>query len=194
MSLSVRTRFEVLKRDRFTCSYCGRTPPEALLEVDHIIPVAAGGSDDIDNLTTACWDCNRGKSDRLLVEGTAPLVSQRAVEEAQLRAEQARAYAEAVQARRDLESRFFQMVTEEWAIGFGATLIEETDGSYWRLREYERFPNQSSVKRILTKLPVDQVIEAAQITSSKFSYANAQAERYFFGVCWKKITEHEAER
>lgn len=71
MALSVRTRFEVFKRDRFTCSYCGKTPPDVLLECDHIIPRAAGGSDDITNLTTACKECNAGKSAGLLEEGTA---------------------------------------------------------------------------------------------------------------------------
>lgn len=62
-SISVRTRFEVFKRDEFTCAYCGRKTPEVVLEVDHIVPVADGGSDDIINLTTACWECNSGKSD-----------------------------------------------------------------------------------------------------------------------------------
>ncbi len=60
-SLSPRTRFEVFKRDEFTCKYCGRTSPEVVLEVDHIVPRCEGGSNDPINLTTACWDCNRGK-------------------------------------------------------------------------------------------------------------------------------------
>lgn len=62
MAVSVRARFEVFKRDGFTCRYCGRKSPEVVLEVDHIIPVAEGGSDDEMNLATSCWDCNRGKS------------------------------------------------------------------------------------------------------------------------------------
>ena len=62
--LSVRTRFEVLKRDNFTCRYCGRPSGEDVtLEVDHIVPVCEGGTDDPLNLITACWDCNRGKAD-----------------------------------------------------------------------------------------------------------------------------------
>lgn len=62
MPVSVRTRFEVFKRDDFTCKYCGRKSPEVVLEVDHIVPVCEGGSDDPINLTCSCWDCNRGKS------------------------------------------------------------------------------------------------------------------------------------
>lgn len=62
MALSVRTRFEVFKRDEFTCRYCGQRSPEVILEVDHIVPECEGGSDDPINLTTSCWDCNRGKA------------------------------------------------------------------------------------------------------------------------------------
>lgn len=68
MAISVRTRFEVFKRDEFCCQYCGRRSPEVLLEVDHIVAVAKGGTDDPINLTTSCWDCNRGKSDVPLLQ------------------------------------------------------------------------------------------------------------------------------
>ena len=63
MTISTRTRFEIFKRDNFTCKYCGRKSPEVVLEVDHILAVSKGGPDDRMNLTTSCWDCNRGKSD-----------------------------------------------------------------------------------------------------------------------------------
>jgi len=62
MGLSVRTRFEVFKRDDFTCQYCGKKSPDVVLEADHIVPVCEGGSDDVINLRTSCWDCNRGKA------------------------------------------------------------------------------------------------------------------------------------
>jgi hypothetical protein len=60
--LSVRTRFEVFKRDDFTCHYCGRRSPDVVLEVDHIVPVVEGGTNDPINLATSCWECNSGKS------------------------------------------------------------------------------------------------------------------------------------
>lgn len=65
------TRFEVFKRDSFTCQYCGAKAPEVVLEVDHITPVAGGGTSDILNLVTACQACNSGKSDRPLSDATA---------------------------------------------------------------------------------------------------------------------------
>ena len=60
-SLSKKTRFEVFKRDGFICQYCGNSPPAVILEIDHIKPFKAGGSNEIDNLLTSCFDCNRGK-------------------------------------------------------------------------------------------------------------------------------------
>jgi hypothetical protein len=62
MPVRPKTRFDVFKRDSFTCRYCGRTSPDVVLEVDHIVPVCEGGSDDEINLATSCWECNRGKT------------------------------------------------------------------------------------------------------------------------------------
>ena len=56
-------RMAILARDHFRCRYCGRTPSEVVLEVDHAIPRALGGSNEVTNLVTACRDCNSGKSD-----------------------------------------------------------------------------------------------------------------------------------
>lgn len=64
--LGKKTRFEVFKRDKFTCQYCGRMSPDVVLEVDHIKPVAEGGDNSLLNLITSCRDCNRGKGKRKL--------------------------------------------------------------------------------------------------------------------------------
>jgi hypothetical protein len=61
--LSVRKRFFVFKRDRIQVPPLGATGVE--LEVDHIVSVAKGGSDALDNLQTLCFKCNRGKRDSL---------------------------------------------------------------------------------------------------------------------------------
>ena len=75
--LSKSVRFEVFKRDSFTCQYCGRSAPEVVLEVDHIIPVSKGGTDELLNLVTSCRDCNRGKSAKRLSDDST-LVKQKA--------------------------------------------------------------------------------------------------------------------
>lgn len=65
-ALSKRQRFEVFKRDSFTCQYCGQSAPDVILNADHIIPVSKGGSNKPINLVTSCFDCNSGKSNKSL--------------------------------------------------------------------------------------------------------------------------------
>ena len=64
-----KQRFEILKRDNFTCQYCGRSPRKddgVVLQVDHIIPRSKSGNDSKENLITSCIECNLGKLDVLL--------------------------------------------------------------------------------------------------------------------------------
>jgi hypothetical protein len=60
--LSSQLWFRIYQRDGFRCQYCGVPATDAPLHIDHIQPVRASGSDDTNNLTLACDDCNFGKS------------------------------------------------------------------------------------------------------------------------------------
>lgn len=60
-AIGKRLRFEIFKRDGFKCQYCGATPVQAALVVDHVVPVAEGGTNDPANLISACEPCNQGK-------------------------------------------------------------------------------------------------------------------------------------
>lgn len=60
-----KVRKLVFDRDGNCCKSCGKTDQETNLTIDHIIPLALGGSNDISNLQTLCFDCNRRKKDRL---------------------------------------------------------------------------------------------------------------------------------
>lgn len=62
---STFNRYAILERDKFTCQYCGRKAPSVALEVDHIIPVSKGESDESSNLITACFECNTQKRNKL---------------------------------------------------------------------------------------------------------------------------------
>jgi HNH endonuclease len=62
--LSPRVRYSVFKRDIFCCVICGRrSSTELTLEVDHIVAISKGGTDEMKNLQTLCFECNSGKSD-----------------------------------------------------------------------------------------------------------------------------------
>lgn len=86
--ISKKIRFEVFKRDSFTCQYCGRKAPDIILELDHINPVANGGDGDIMNLVTSCEDCNAGKRDRLLSDNSVLEKQREQIETLQKRREQ----------------------------------------------------------------------------------------------------------
>lgn len=68
--ISAGLRFKVFHRDSFTCQYCGRSAPDVVLHVDHVVPVSKGGTNSIENLVTACAECNLGKSDMSLRDVT----------------------------------------------------------------------------------------------------------------------------
>ena len=62
---SLRLRWQVLQRDRFTCCGCGRSPATAVgieLHVDHVTAWSNGGETKLENLQTLCSVCNLGKS------------------------------------------------------------------------------------------------------------------------------------
>ena len=65
--ISKKTRFDVFKRDGFRCRVCGKGAKDGVtLEIDHINPISKGGTNDTDNLWVLCFDCNRGKGDKVI--------------------------------------------------------------------------------------------------------------------------------
>lgn len=56
-------RYEVLKRAKYRCELCGAHEDQIALHVDHIVPRAKGGSDDISNFQALCLTCNTNKRD-----------------------------------------------------------------------------------------------------------------------------------
>ncbi|MEQ1574729.1 MAG: HNH endonuclease [Vicinamibacterales bacterium] len=66
VALSLRKRFFVLKRDHFACVRCGASGMGVRLEVHHRMPFAQGGSDNLSNLETLCYECNRGQRDSVV--------------------------------------------------------------------------------------------------------------------------------
>jgi 5-methylcytosine-specific restriction endonuclease McrA len=59
--LSGTLRYEVLKRAMFRCELWGASAEDRALEVDHIVPPNAGGSDDLSNLQALCYACDAMK-------------------------------------------------------------------------------------------------------------------------------------
>jgi hypothetical protein len=67
-AISLAIRYQVLCRDRFCCTICGRSPAKDStieLHIDHIVPWSRRGTNDPSNLRTLCSKCNLGKADKL---------------------------------------------------------------------------------------------------------------------------------
>ena len=56
-------RHEVFIRDHYKCTECGAGKEKYSLEVDHIVSISKGGTDEMSNLRTLCEPCNREKND-----------------------------------------------------------------------------------------------------------------------------------
>lgn len=67
-----RDNYELFKRDRFMCTYCGKTGTK--LTRDHIFPKSRGGKDTFANCTSACLSCNGLKGNKTPEEAKMPLL------------------------------------------------------------------------------------------------------------------------
>lgn len=169
--ISKKIRFEVFKRDGFKCAYCGKTPPAVTLEVDHIDPKSNGGGDNMENLITACFDCNRGKSDITLDKIPSTLAEN--FEIMREKESQLKAY-------RRLSKRIERREQQD---------VDDIDDIYsaaypgWKLSDIFR---NGSVKIFLKKLPKHEVVGAMEKAVARGLKSDA-AIKYFCGICWRKI-------
>jgi len=172
MSLPNKIRFEVFKRDSFRCGYCGHTPPQVVLQVDHIEPKSLGGSDDLANLLTACFECNSGKKAVPLTQLPKSIAAN--LSESQEKENQIRAYNEflrSIQARIDIE---IELINDIYKDTF----------KKWELSDSFK---KMTVKRFLKKLPFEEVKEAMELACFRHPKNGDACTLYFCGICWKKI-------
>ena len=64
-NFSVSERSAVYTKTEGHCAICGKFVPYTEFTVDHIVPLAKGGSNDLSNPQCACGVCNRIKQDIL---------------------------------------------------------------------------------------------------------------------------------
>lgn len=175
------TRFEVLKRDRFTCQYCGRSAPDVLLEIDHIKPVAKGGDNSIMNLITSCRDCNRGKRDKVLSDDTAVKKQKKQLDDLADRREQIEmllAWREELRQTEDMEidaiEDIFLMYTGD---GFSKT-------------------GRMKIKKLIKRFGLAEVMDAAEISIGRYyDGSDASWGNAFYkigGICYNRRKERIA--
>lgn len=170
-AISKKIRFDVFKRDSFTCAYCGSKPPSVVLELDHIDPVSKGGENSLDNLITACFDCNRGKSDRLL--SSIPKTIQEKAEIQQEKEAQLKEY-------KKLQTAIKRRLNKD------IKSIESVFESYYPDRCFtDEFRNSIRVQ-FLPKLDADQLCDHMHKACLKCD-TSSQAVKYFCGINWGVI-------
>jgi hypothetical protein len=177
-SLSKRTRFEVFKRDMFACQYCGQTPPDAILEVDHILPFSKGGVDHEANLLTSCFDCNRGKADIPLSEIHQPVTEQ--LREAKERALQLQAFNDFLMQQRECTDLAIEHLGLRW---FNAIHRQQDKFVFSQER-------RQSVRVFLARLPQARVLQAMDVAMARIPadrWSDWKRWKYFCGCCWKMI-------
>lgn len=180
-AISTRTRFEIFKRDSFTCQYCGRKPPTVVLWVDHVMPVSKGGDNAVENLLTSCDQCNLGKSDVPLERIVRPAIPELSAERERLA--QFRQYQTFLEEKRGLEDEWFRIVSDHWI------QKEGKDPQTWMISGYRA----GAVRQFLKKLTAYEVMEAVDCAYKHLTdYCGEQRRvKYFCGVCWKKIRANE---
>jgi hypothetical protein len=175
MAISKRTRYEVLRRDNHTCRYCGGSAPDVVLTVDHVTPIALGGTDDPGNLVAACKDCNAGKASTTpgadLVADVKQLDMQWAGAMRRVAAARGRQ-----QKKRDAYVAEFDAKWQKWTIG--GRPIERPAG--WRT-SIERFYDLG--------VPIAEVIQCVRVACGNDRIYADDAFRYFAGCVWRVVKE-----
>lgn len=175
--LTKKVRFEVFKRDSFKCMYCGDSAPETVLQVDHIKPVAKGGTNDILNLVTSCFGCNSGKRDRELNDEAVMVKRKAQLDQLQERREQLEML---------MEWQHGLLSTEDDAVDNLVLILEER--LYLAKDRHISPTGKNDVRRWLRTYGYQEVVEATSIASGAYLRFddNGQATLESFGEAFRK--------
>jgi len=172
-TISKKTRFDVFKRDGFKCAYCGESPPNVTLHVDHIDPLAEGGKSEMSNYITSCADCNLGK-------GPTPLhkdIPQKlliSLDEMKEKEEQIVEYRKFIKKLNRRKNKDIKDICKIYSTHFEKLELSES----FKI---------ASLKKFLLLLPKHEVVESMHLAINKSPVDSGRAIKYFCGVCWRKI-------
>jgi hypothetical protein len=176
MAVSKRTRYEVLRRDNYTCRYCRST--EHPLTVDHVVPAALGGGDDPSNLVACCKDCNIGKasaspSDSMVADVAADMVRWCRAMQAAINIRSA------ARAERD---GYVEHADEAWCRW------------HWGNDEIQKMPRPGNWEQSLWRfhevgLPIEDLIDSIDKAASNNKVCVDETWRYMCGIAWRKLSE-----
>lgn len=169
-NVSKKTRFEVFKRDSFTCQYCGRPAPDVILELDHIKPISKGGENGILNLVTSCKECNRGKGNREISDDSA------------LKRQQAQLA--------DINERKLQMkMMLDWQGELNLLVEEQVDAVNALIADsfacYLSSSGRSDIKKLITRFGFVEVYESSKLAVAQYASADYAVSK-IGGICFNR--------
>lgn len=181
-SIPKSVRFEVFKRDSFKCQYCGASAPDVILEVDHIVPVAEGGENDMMNLITSCRDCNRGKGNKKLTDRQTIEKQKTELDDLNERRQQMEMM---LQWKCDLLNFEMEMVN-----AIDALICSMTD---WAMADSAK----QKIKRLISQFSFDEVYDATSISFEKYYNGTEKSWDVAFnkigGICYNRKVGRTAE-
>lgn len=181
MGVNKRMRYEVLRRDNFACRYCGLKASDTELVVDHVMPVALGGSDEPSNLVAACRDCNAGKAasnpDATMIDDVAS--------DALRWAAAIKVAAEKRKLSREAEQKIFMTFVEymftmerNWPKAVAPSI--DSAGSPTLARD-------TIIQFLKLGLSMEELQEAIEVAMFNDRIDEESIWKYFCGVCWRKV-------
>lgn len=181
-SIPKSVRFEVFKRDSFKCQYCGASAPDVILEVDHIVPVAEGGENDMMNLITSCRNCNRGK-------GKKKLTDRQTIEKQKTELD-------------DLNERRQQMeMMVQWKcdlLNFELEMVNAIDSLICSMTDWAMSDSaKQKIRRLIGQFSFDEVYDATSISFEKYYNGTEKSWDVAFnkigGICYNRKVGRTAE-
>lgn len=180
-----KVRFEVFKRDKFTCQYCGRIAPDVILEVDHIKPVAEGGTNRMINLVTSCRDCNRGKGKTRLSDDTEIKKQQAELLDLATKREQLKMMMEWRLELADLEAEEVKAIEKY--------IEKKTLGKRFDLTE----SGSAEAMSLLKQFTLSEILDGIDIAYSQYYKGDLKSSTYAFskigGICYNRRKKKEEE-
>ena len=181
--ISKKLRFEVFKRDKFTCQYCGRMAPDVVLEVDHIKPVSKGGKNELINLVTSCFECNRGKSNKELSDNSTIKVQQRQLLEIAERKEQLEMLLEWRDSLDELQNDYVNAIEKEFTKKTGFYFTES---------------GKAKVEKWLKQFSLQEILDALDIAVSTYFNGTQESSGVAFdkisGICFNRKKQKDDPR
>jgi|SRR5699024_6269806 len=171
--ISKKTRFEVFKRDSFTCQYCGKKAPNVILEIDHIKPVKEGGDNSILNLVTSCFECNRGKSARKISDNSVVERQRAQIEELNLKRQQLEMMLQWRDSVKEFEDNKYKSAIDYWNENYLESGLTEK--------------GEKTLRKLCKKHSIIKVMDMMDSIWEKIDSDSFEEENDYANHCFKKL-------